>query len=937
MERLSDRAAGLLVGTWAPNVSNQRQLSKTTTGDITDYYAAVTSECLPASPGCDLDVSKPLPALFLRRILEAIIMVTLRTLGVLDLRDGKGVEIRSVLQQPKRVALLAFLTIANPSRYHRRDSLLAMFWPELDQEHGRAALRRSLHFLRAALGPASIEGRGEEEVGVPSEQFWCDAVEFAHAVRSGDHQSALELYRGNLLEGFHLSDSPAFQDWLETERGRLRRMATTAAWSLVEPANQIQSPQEAVRWARMAFDLNPDDEDGIRRLLRLLDAVGDRAAAIEAFEGFVRRLARDQLQPTAETSVLMSAIRTRSGRSGVDTDPSHSQATPAASVMPLQVSDAQAETAAARRAPNPPVKWRPWIILTMGLAMIGTAATVAHLALSDSHVFTDPRRVLVEPFQNRTGQASLDPLGLIAADWIARGLGETHLVQVVDPSASLVWKVHSGADGSQADGQSGVTNLRSGSGPGTVVVGSYYRQRDTLYFEAKVLDGTGHNVLTALGPAGALETQPLSAIERLRQLIMVGLAFRIDSRLRNFPGTSRQPTYEAYRHFVAGIELHTKRDYLSADREFVQAAGADSAFYAPLILAAVEDFNLALDNSDLQKFATADSLIHLVAPHRAQLSPLEATILDWLSARLAGDLAAALGNSRKFAQIAPGTVWEYQGAYDALLVNHPAEAIRILARMDPDRGPLRGWMYYWAVRAVAHHVLGEHRQELYIAEQARERFGATLDVLALEMGALAALGRVRDLEVRVGEAEMARPAIWARPGIVLMKVAQELQAHGYSDAGRRIMNRALTWYRNRPHSERMNETIRAEYGEVLYSAGEWRAAQEIFNHLIAQDSNESYLGLLGRLAARRGDSTKAREIFNALAQRETPYLFGQVTYNQTRIASLLGQQAQAVELLRRAFAEGLQYGTHSLHSDPDLMALRGYPPFEELLRPKDDN
>jgi len=869
-------------------------------------------------------------------------MVELRTLGLLDLRDAAGAEIRSVLQQPKRLALLAFLTISAPRRYHRRDSLLAMFWPELDEEHARAALRRSLHFLRGALGPGSIEGRGEEEVGVRPEQLWCDAVAFEEALRSGNPASALELYQGNLLEGFHVSESPAFDDWLDGERSRLRGVATLAAWSLADAADRRHCYEEAARWGRQAFDLNHDDEEALHRFLRLLDHLGDRAAAIATYEEFVRRLTRDGLEPESETRALMEAIRARPRpmnvegrvRSGV----SETLAQPAPSIPPeFPVTPTEPETQRPFGGPPDTRRRRRWGVPGAGAAMLGILGLAALSTLSHHRATLDPRRVLVAPFENRTGKASLDPLGFIAADWIARSLSETRLVQVVDASAALSSGSSVGTGGIVAGGEKGIARLGVKSRAGTVVVGSYYRQRDTLYFEAKVIDAVRHDVLSALAPAGALETQPLTAVEILRQRIMVALAFRLDSSLGNFPTTSHPPTYEAYRHFVEGITLHTKRDYRAAKQEFLQAAASDSAFYAPVIFAALEHFNLALDNSDLHGFATSDSLVNLVAAHREQLSPLEVAILDWLRARLVGDQSAGLVISRRFAQLAPGTLWEYQGAYDALLVNRPAEAVTILARMDPDRGPLRGWMYYWSVLSVAHHLLGEHRRELRIAQRARERYGATLDVLALEMGALAALGRVRELEVRVGEAEMARPAVWATPAVVLMKVGQELQAHGYPDASVRLLNRVLTWYRGRLREERASQISRAEYGEILYSAGQWQAARKIFEELAAENSSAFYHGFLGLLAARQGDSAKAQEISKSLAAVKTPYLFGQVTYVRARIASLLGQRPQAVALLRQAFADGLQYGMHSLHFDPDLVPLRGYPPFEELLRPKGHN
>lgn len=239
-------------------------------------------------------------------------MVTLRTLGVLDLRDGKGVEIRSVLQQPKRFALLAFLTISAPRRHHRRDSLLAMFWPDLDTEHARAALRRTLHFLRAALGAGVIQRRGEEELSVSAQELWSDTTAFENSVRAGDLTVALELYRGELLCGFHVPDAPDFQGWLEQERGRLRDAAVTAAWSLAEAAERARNPEEASRWGRRALALTPDDEDTVRRLLTLLNRIGERSAALHVYDDFARRLALESdLKPQSDLLALVETIRTQ--------------------------------------------------------------------------------------------------------------------------------------------------------------------------------------------------------------------------------------------------------------------------------------------------------------------------------------------------------------------------------------------------------------------------------------------------------------------------------------------------------------------------------------------------------------------------------------------------------------------------------------------------
>ena len=44
-------------------------------------------------------------------------MIELRALGTLALRDSSGEDLHSVLAQPKRVALLAYLAIARPSGF----------------------------------------------------------------------------------------------------------------------------------------------------------------------------------------------------------------------------------------------------------------------------------------------------------------------------------------------------------------------------------------------------------------------------------------------------------------------------------------------------------------------------------------------------------------------------------------------------------------------------------------------------------------------------------------------------------------------------------------------------------------------------------------------------------------------------------------------------
>lgn len=232
----------------------------------------------------------------------------LEVLGRLHLSGRPGVE--ALLAQPKRLALLVYLATACPTGYHRRDRLVSMFWPEHDQEHARAALRKSLYALRQAAGEDLLLTRGDEEVAA-SPELRTDVVEFRNAVAQERFALALELYRGDLLDGF-FADAPGFERWLEEERAQLRELAGTSAWSLAERYATSADLTSATRWARRAVNLAPTDERRLRKALSLLLQAGDRAGAIRLFEDFARRLRVElDVDPSPETLTLVRKIRGR--------------------------------------------------------------------------------------------------------------------------------------------------------------------------------------------------------------------------------------------------------------------------------------------------------------------------------------------------------------------------------------------------------------------------------------------------------------------------------------------------------------------------------------------------------------------------------------------------------------------------------------------------
>lgn len=238
--------------------------------------------------------------------------IELRILGPPQIRRQGADQVTLDLTQTKRMAVLAYLA-APPRRMHRRDSLLPLFWPELDQHHARAALRKCLHHIRAILGDEVLKNHGNESLAVDDGLLWCDASAFEQFLDGGDPAAAIELYRADLLDGFHLSDAPDFEHWLDGERSRLRTRARNALRMLIAAAREEGDDGATLHWARRMMALDPLDEEALRHVLAALDQSGDYAGALECYDAFERRLAADDEEPEDDTTALVEQIKANRG------------------------------------------------------------------------------------------------------------------------------------------------------------------------------------------------------------------------------------------------------------------------------------------------------------------------------------------------------------------------------------------------------------------------------------------------------------------------------------------------------------------------------------------------------------------------------------------------------------------------------------------------
>jgi DNA-binding SARP family transcriptional activator len=239
-------------------------------------------------------------------------MVKLFLLGPLEVGGPDGKDPLKVLASPKRLAVLAHLLLFMPGKFVSRDHLLALFWPRADEAHARNALNQILHGIRASCGKEIMVSRGRREIGVNPEAIRCDAVEFLACVKEGSFHRAVDLYRGDLMEGFHLAGAPGFAHWLEEERERMKDQAAEAHWSVAQAHLQAGRLRKAARSARRALELDGSEESRVQDFILALALAGDGAAALRFYRRFEEKLREGlNLDPSPRTLQVVREIRGR--------------------------------------------------------------------------------------------------------------------------------------------------------------------------------------------------------------------------------------------------------------------------------------------------------------------------------------------------------------------------------------------------------------------------------------------------------------------------------------------------------------------------------------------------------------------------------------------------------------------------------------------------
>ncbi|GAC1391034.1 MAG: BTAD domain-containing putative transcriptional regulator [Vulcanimicrobiaceae bacterium] len=232
-------------------------------------------------------------------------MLELRLFGPPQVRyDGQPFKLAV---PPKAMTLCAYVA-AHPRTSHPRDALAYTLWPDEEEVHARANLRRQLHVLSRALPIADGPWLAADSRSVrwnDAAPTVVDVIKFQEALQHGDDREAVRWYTGDFLASL---DEP----WIAGVRAELREQYLAALLRIIRAAQEARELQAALEAAQRFLIEEPWREDVVREIMLLYAAHGSLSGALNEYSALAERLKRDlDAEPSAETLALARILQLR--------------------------------------------------------------------------------------------------------------------------------------------------------------------------------------------------------------------------------------------------------------------------------------------------------------------------------------------------------------------------------------------------------------------------------------------------------------------------------------------------------------------------------------------------------------------------------------------------------------------------------------------------
>jgi DNA-binding SARP family transcriptional activator len=186
-------------------------------------------------------------------------------------------EVRETLS-PRAQILLAYILIHRHTPLSRRQ-IAFHFWPDSPEKQAFANLRNLLSHVRRTLPYLDrylfVDRHSLQWLS--SLPFFLDVDEFEKAASQGEFETAVSLYKGELLPD-------CYDDWIQPKRESLREDFSNLLEKLIMDLEATRNYERAIRYAYVSLNHDPLKESTYRQLMRLHALLGRRAQAAGIYQ-----------------------------------------------------------------------------------------------------------------------------------------------------------------------------------------------------------------------------------------------------------------------------------------------------------------------------------------------------------------------------------------------------------------------------------------------------------------------------------------------------------------------------------------------------------------------------------------------------------------------------------------------------------------------------
>ena len=515
------------------------------------------------------------------------------------------------------------------------------------------------------------------------------------------------------------------------------------------------------------------------------------------------------------------------------------------------------------------------------------------------------RPVAVMPFENQSMDPNMDAYGLMAMDWISRGLLEAGGARVLKQ------------DEVGETGLYGITSEEELKKRAEILIKGRFYAKDEQRFmiTADIVDLHSNSTLYSLDPLIGDKKDPMEVLVALQQKL-IGF-WKLDGSYQGKP-----PRYDAYEAHVQASQLKEDHPYPNKIALFQEALELDSHFIEPLF--------------SLYSLSRWGLIQGLREPTYAQLKSFSSPLSPYQKLKQDAVLALHHGDMIRMAEAERKLFRDYKMDVHAIRAitiyrfnNHLNKAVELYENFTPiEPDTIRGELLGRYVNAL--YGLGRYDDALDAIE-ASPRRPTFVDYAIVHLRILARQEKFDELDKALAfyKNYPLEYGGYYSISVLITHLCDELYMMDMHDHLPKYLALTDAWFDEvdeqylfkGAHSARI-AFIREDY-ESMYHHG-----QQLWDrHQVNFSGEHAGIALL-----KMGREQEANAYIEALKQRPISYP-GVNSYAIGAIEAHRDKE-EAMKWLKKAYDEGYEFDWYSHRHDPMLKVLMDHPPFLEFTEPR---